>query len=495
MFDFVRQTDASAAAIATEANQSRLLQRQLIATALLLTVTTTASAFNDTRQLNPEDRAGNWSLGASYSWQQSVYAGEDYRTDFMPTFTYTGERFFLDTTNLGWHAIDNSQWQLDLFGSYFIQGYNDHSFFSDTGEVRDEDDPLKGMERKNAFEGGIEITRKTNFGRFGLQYAHDIDNVHNGSDARARWTKVLYRGRWELQPWAEYQWWSSEKADYYFGVQDSEVTDTRPAYELGSSGSWAGGLAGRYRLRPEQTVTLNVGYRHHNSDIKESPVVTERGSVSVQLGYRYEFGDMRSTSDGSDFNFFRNNSNPVSVRAAYGCTTRTKFNTILRGEVNCSETTNLASFFASRQLAPTFFGLPIEIWLQGGVAKRFEDGLQDDFFEGVVAFKGIYRAFPWSDHIGTRLGFAEGFSYSESVPWIEKEKAEEQDRRTSHLLNYLEFSLDVSVGDVFGAESLRNLFFGFYVHHRSGIFATSDLYGNVDGGSNVNALYLEWELR
>ena len=38
-----------------------------------------------------------------------------------------------------------------------------------------------------------------------------------------------------------------------------------------------------------------------------------------------------------------------------------------------------------------------------------------------------------------------------------------------------------------------NLFFGFYVHHRSGIFASANLYGNVYGGSNVNALYLEWE--
>jgi outer membrane protein len=47
--------------------------------------------------------------------------------------------------------------------------------------------------------------------------------------------------------------------------------------------------------------------------------------------------------------------------------------------------------------------------------------------------------------------------------------------------------------DVFGTDHLRNLFAGFYVHHRSGIFASANLYGNVYGGSNVNALYLEWE--
>ena len=111
----------------------------------------------------------------------------------------------------------------------------------------------------------------------------------------------------------------------------------------------------------------------------------------------------------------------------------------------------------------------------------------------MLAFKGIYRQFPWSDRLETRLGFAEGFSYAENVPWLEQEKAENKGRRTSHLLNYPEFSIAVSVGDVFGADLLRKLFFGFYVYHRSRIFASPNLYGNVDGGSNVNARYLEWE--
>ena len=77
--------------------------------------------------------------------------------------------------------------------------------------------------------------------------------------------------------------------------------------------------------------------------------------------------------------------------------------------------------------------------------------------------------------------------------WSWREKGDEKDRRTSHLIYYLDVSLDVSEGDVFGAEELKNLFFGFSIHHRSGIFASANLYGNVYGGSNVNTLYLEWE--
>jgi outer membrane protein len=454
-----------------------------------------AQAFNDSRQLDPEERSGNWSLGFHYTHQDSVYAGEDYRTDFMPTFTYTGERFFLDTTDFGFHVIDDDRWQLDFFGSYYIDGYNDHSFFSDTGEVRPDDDPLKGMERKNALEAGFELTRKTGLGRFGVQLRHDIDGVHNGVDARARWAKVFRRENWQLEPWVEYRRWSSEKADYYYGVKEDEVTDTRPAYRLGGTDSWAVGIAGRYTAWRQHHFTLNLAYRQNDGEITDSPVVTEDGVASVNLNYRYELGDLGAPAHGDDFNFFRNNPNPYAVRVGYGCTTETKFNEIVRGNNNCDggDGTRLASLFVSRQISEDVFTLPIEAWLLGGIARRDENGLQADFFEGVLAFKAIFRRFPWSDRVETRLGFAEGLSYADSVPWIEKEKGEEKNRRTSHLINYLEFSLDVSVGDVFGADELRNLFFGFYVHHRSGIFASANLYGNVYGGSNVNALYLEWE--
>jgi outer membrane protein len=472
-----------------------LIERSLVLSLLATIGAGPAQGFNDTRQLDPEDRSGNWSLGFSYSWQDSVYAGEDYRADFMPTFTYTGEKFFLDTTDFGWHAVDTDRWQVDLFGSYFVEGYNDHSFFSDTGEVRPEDDPLKGMERKNAFEGGIEITRKTDFGRFGAQLRHDIDGVHNGSDLRARWARVLRYDQWQLEPWLEYRWWSSEKANYYYGVQESEVTDTRPAYRLGSSSSWALGLAARYSFWQQHHLTLDLAYRNHAEDIQDSPVVTEDAVFSANLSYRYELDRLRIPANGGDFNFFRNNGNPMAVRVGYGCTTQTKFNEILRGNINCDggEDTTLASLFVSRKLSDDVFTLPLEAWLLGGVARRFESGLQDDFFEGVLAFKAIFRRFPWSDRVETRVGFAEGFSYADKVPWLEKDKAEDKNRRTSHLINYLEFSLDVSVGDVLGHDDLRNLFFGFYVHHRSGIFASANLFGNVYGGSNVNALYLEWE--
>ncbi|MEE4279294.1 MAG: MipA/OmpV family protein [Halieaceae bacterium] len=454
-----------------------------------------ATAFNDARQLDPEDRSGNWSTGVAYSWQTSIYAGEKDRTDFMPTFVYTGERLFLDTTDFGWHAVDNERWQLDVFGSYFIQGYNDHTFFSATGEVRDEDDPLKGMERKNTFEGAVELTRKTSLGRFGVEFRHDVTGMHDGAELRLNWARVLRSGPWQIEPWAQYRYLSSEKADYYFGVREDEATAVRPVFEVGGSSAWAAGLAARYTAWRQHHFAANLSYQSFSGEILESPVIADTTVARIDLSYRYEFDDLRLPRRGDDFNFFSNNRNATMLRVAYGCTTATKFNAILRGEFNCDGGggSRLLSVYSSRQLTETLFTLPIEGWLSAGLAYRDENGQQDNFLEGVLAYKALFRRFPWSQRVETRIGLGHGFSYAGSVPALEQQKAEEKNRRKSRLLHYLEFSLDVSTGDLLGVDSLRNLFFGFYVHHRSGIFANADIYDNVYGGTNVNALYFEWE--
>jgi outer membrane protein len=66
--------------------------------------------------------------------------------------------------------------------------------------------------------------------------------------------------------------------------------------------------------------------------------------------------------------------------------------------------------------------------------------------------------------------------------------------RASRLLNYLDPTIDVSVGDLLGVQLLKRTFVGLGVSHRSGIFGTSQLLGNVSGGSNYIYTYLEWEM-
>ena len=66
-----------------------------------------------------------------------------------------------------------------------------------------------------------------------------------------------------------------------------------------------------------------------------------------------------------------------------------------------------------------------------------------------------------------------------------------RERPTSKLLNYLDPTIDVNVGDIFRSESWKKTYFGLGISHRSGIFASSRLLGSVNGGSNYIYAYLE----
>ncbi len=106
--------------------------------------------------------------------------------------------------------------------------------------------------------------------------------------------------------------------------------------------------------------------------------------------------------------------------------------------------------------------------------------------------KVYWKKFPWDKYLRTRLGFAEGISYVDNLPSMEREHLENKDRNTSHLLNYLDASIDINLGDLTKIKKLDSCWFGFAISHRSGVFSTIDMFGNVSGGSNYNTFYIEY---
>ena len=105
--------------------------------------------------------------------------------------------------------------------------------------------------------------------------------------------------------------------------------------------------------------------------------------------------------------------------------------------------------------------------------------------------KAVYSGFPWSERVKTRFGFGAGVSVANRVPWEEASSQARRGRETSRLLQYLDPSVDFSLGDAIGKHSLKNTFVGLGVSHRSGMFGGSRLLGDVNGGSNYLYTYVE----
>jgi outer membrane protein len=195
--------------------------------------------------------------------------------------------------------------------------------------------------------------------------------------------------------------------------------------------------------------------------------------------------------------FFNNPKTPANhalrnnayVRIAHGEATPSNLGEILGGhKVDDPYHNQLTSVFYGYPLTDTLFGLPLDIYLTPGLVYHHHSDVQESFYEYVLAVKGYYTL-KWP--VRWRLGLAEGLSYSSQINYVERTELEAKGYRPSKVLNYLDLSVDINIGDIFHSKSLRNTWLGYSIHHRSGIFETGSQFGRIKGGSNYTTLYLQ----
>ncbi|POB72183.1 MltA-interacting MipA family protein, partial [Vibrio vulnificus] len=131
-----------------------------------------------------------------------------------------------------------------------------------------------------------------------------------------------------------------------------------------------------------------------------------------------------------------------------------------------------------------------DLYLHSGIAHHWSSEVQSSSTETVVSIKAYYT-FNWPTQ--WRFGVAEGMSYIDNITYIEKSEMERKGYTPSHLLNYLDFSFDVNVGDLVGKNDWKNVWFGYSLHHRSAIFEKASQFGRIKGGSNYNTVYLQFD--
>ena len=185
---------------------------------------------------------------------------------------------------------------------------------------------------------------------------------------------------------------------------------------------------------------------------------------------------------------------PFIVKLMHGNATDCNLVTTMR--LSCTSTstvdgTKIDSVEVGRPFIEGVNGWPLDFVGYLGVLHHNERGLQPDFWQVNAYMKAFYYGFPWKDRVRTRIGFGAGLSWAQKVPFVEVRDQAARGRNSSRLLNYFDPSIDVSLGDLVGARSLKETYAGFGVSHRSGIFGSSQFLGNVNGGSNYIYTYVE----
>ena len=422
---------------------------------------------------------GGAGLGFAVRMEGSPYRDGGTRNDLVPLYLYEGKYVYLHAYRFGLKLHDSDSNRFDVFVAHRFEGFPyDRTPAS-----------LAGMtERGPGVDAGASYQRSGPWGAVYAEYLHDISAASGGNELRLGYNYEWKSGRWRLRPHVMLAARDAKLNDYYYGVRPEEATALRPFYQPGSGINEQVGLYGSYSLSERWRVLAGVAATHWASGVHNSPIVDDRIQYSGVVGLMYDFSPEHAVwPEGK----------PLIVKAMYGKSTDCNLANVM--ELRCASTrttdeTRISALEVGRPFIERLNGWPLDFVGYLGLLHHDENSLHSDFWQVDAYMKAFYYGFPWDEHVRTRVGFGAGLSYAQQIPFVEQRDQAARGQNASKLLNYLDPSIDVSVGDLIGVKSMRETYFGFGVSHRSGIFGSSQLLGNVNGGSNYIYSYVEWKM-
>ncbi|GLP97287.1 MipA/OmpV family protein [Paraferrimonas sedimenticola] len=377
--------------------------------------------------------------------------------DVVPLLTYRGEIFYIEGVEGGAHLWEDEGHQVNYFAKY--------RFF---------DIP---RQYQNQFRGSALD--------HGLQYRYEAEwdwhaDVSLLSDTRGNFSllgragKYFRFGRLDLHTYLESRWKSASYNRFYFAFNRA---DTKAGVSIG------GGVEAKYKVWDNLHLIGQAGVTQHERAIKDLPTVKVNRQFETYLGFGFYPTEKQLTEP------FKGHKGHF-VRVSHGWGTTSNLGDILAGKwVKDPYNNQLTSAFYGIPIATELLTLPLDVYFTSGLAYHYESQVQKRAVEGVIALKAFVNV-NWPRK--WRFGVAQGLSYISDITYVEGSEMDRKGYRPSKLLNYLDFSLGINLGDWFSAPSLNPWWVGVAIHHRSGIFESSSAFGRIGGGSNYNTLFVQY---
>ena len=428
---------------------------------------------------------GTPGLGAGVRSDSDNYIREDTREDLIPLYLYEGKYLFAHGTSVGVHLFRNDNFGLDVLSRFRFNRL-------DPGDNPE----LQGInKRSQSVDAGLAAGVRGRFGELQLTGVADVLNKSNGSEIELSYRIPFNVGNRGWTPFFSYAWLDGKLTRYYYGVSPGEATPERPAYDPGQANIFTYGLNASYHVTDHFFAFANIGFETIDEAIANSPIVRSPNNSYAFIGAAYLFGEQeRDTSSRSRDSYTKDQ--PLwGYRMHYGRQAKQNIFPLLMA--GWWEKTDQVPNTQPKQFGLTVSrlvqsGKRVDFYARFGLFRHFEEPFQGEFWSYNAFITAMFKAYsPWSDKVALRYGVSFGVSYADEIPALEVFRFDRRGFNSSHLLNYLEWQVDLSLHSIFKSELTRNCFAGATVTHRSGIFGTSDLLGNVSGGSDWIAFHVE----
>ncbi len=426
---------------------------------LIISLIVLSFSMNTIAKPNAEEKP--WGLGLLVRSASIPFNAEDDKVNsIVPMMFYEGDTFFLRGIEGGSHLLKRTDWELNALGRLrFVDIPNEY----------------QNETQADTFDFGFQWRKNTSDNHhFDVEVLSDLDGKPYANFISS-W--YFQHDSWEFRPKISARYKSAEFNSYYYAL--NELTDER----IGAGIDVNATIESRYHVISNLYFIGSLGLTGLDKNAYQSTIVDKRWQSEAYLGVAF-FNDKTKNKKNTL-------SNGSYLRVAHGWATPSNIGDILAGDTEKDEFNNqLTSLFYGVPLTDELFSLPIELYLITGLAWHWKSDVQDSEQEyqlGIKAYYTIHWPVRW------RLGFAEGISYISDVSYIERIEMEEKGYSPSKLMNAIDFSVDINLGDIFNTKALKGTWLGYGIHHRSSIFESASQFGRIKGGSNYNTVYLQFD--
>ncbi|WP_420791600.1 MipA/OmpV family protein [Enterovibrio qingdaonensis] len=419
-----------------------------------------ATTLSELRKKHSE----NWGIAATMRSASIPYTegGSQNVQSFVPMMFYEDEAFFIHGIEGGLRLWEQGDWRLNtILRMRFIDLPREvqNDIGGDTGDF------------------GFQLKKQWGEGWYSdLDLLSDKDYRLHGV---ATLGKNIQGDSFDLNATISAIYKDADFNSFYYGLSEYRDEGVR----LGAGVDVKAGFSGRYHVYSNLYLLGGAYATYFDSNVRHSPTISESWEGEVFAGFGF-FNDNRVTGR-------REISTRPYVRVAHGWATPSNIGEIIAGDVEKDPYNNqLTSVFYGHPLSDKLFGIPLDIYLTPGIVWHWQSEVQSSSAEIVMAIKAYYTI-DWPTK--WRVGVAEGLSYVNHITYVEQTELDEKGYEPSHLLNYIDLSVDVNLGDLFGKPEWNKAWLGYSLHHRSAIFEKASQFGRIKGGSNYNTIYLQFD--
>ena len=408
-----------------------------------------------------------WGLGiVSRGVNSSFVDDTGFDPSVVPLFYYQGELLFLNGLELGAHLYKHDNNQVNIVSRMAL--------FDGPEKYRA---TYKGYYIDSGFQW---LHKLQDNWQLGFEILSDLDGRVHGNISSS-WD--INSGDWQVLPSISAHFKSADFNSQYFALAEAS-NET-----IGGGAELTAAIEMRYHVNSNFYLIGSAGVNLLDDNAYQSNAIEQRWNNELYLGFAF-FNDKSTPKKDSI-------ASKAYLRVSHGWSTPSDIGDIIIGHIDSDRdgvkdqyNNQLSSIFYGLPLTDEFFGYPVDIYLTPGFSWHWDSEVQSTAQEYVLAFKA-FTTFTWP--VTWRIGLAEGLSYISEITYIEAKEMAWKGYDGSKLLNYIDVSIDVNLGDLFNISALDNTWLGYGLHHRSAVFGGAEQYGRIEGGSNYNTVYLQFD--